>query len=79
MAMDGEVMQMQHFLSPRRRDLFRLSYFHVSYRRRVPATLNWPRQSLGGSCQSSEMATRLNLLYFVFKNSLLPKYRSIIL
>ena len=31
----------------------------------MPATLIWPRQSIGRSCQSSEMATLLNS--FVFK------------
>ena len=58
-------------------DIFRQSYFHVSYRRRMPATLMWLRQSTGGSCQSSEMATLLNSLSFVFKISFLPKYRVI--
>ena len=45
---------------------------HVSYRRRIPATLIWPRQSIGGSFQSTEMATRLNFIPFVFKISFLP-------
>ena len=53
---------------------FRQSNFHVSYRRRIPATLNWPRQSIGGGCQSSEMAALLNSLSFAFTNSFLPKY-----
>ena len=57
------------------RRLFRQRYFHVSYRRRMPATLIWPRQSIGGSC--GEMATLLNSLSFVFKMSFLPKYRVI--
>ena len=39
------------------------------------ATLNWPRQSIGGGCQSSEMAALFNTLYFAFTNSCLPKYR----
>ena len=39
-----------------------------------PATLIWPRQSIGGSCLSSEMATMLNSLSFVFKISFLPKH-----
>ena len=39
------------------------------------ATLNWPRQSIGDGCQSSEMAALLNSLYFAFTNSCLPKYR----
>ena len=47
---------------------------HVSYRRRIPATLIWPRQSLGSSCQCTEMATLLNSISFVFKISFLPKY-----
>ena len=54
---------------------FRHSNFHVSYRRRMPATLNWPRQSIGGGCQSSNMAALLNSLSFAFTNSFLPKYR----
>ena len=49
--------------------------FHVSYRRRMPATLNWPRQSIGVGCQSSEMAALLNSLSFAFTNSFLPQYR----
>ena len=40
----------------------------------MSATLNWPRQSTGDACQSSEMAALLNSLYFVFKNVFLPKY-----
>ena len=51
--------------------------FHVSYHRRIPATLILPRQSLGGSRQSSKMATLLNWSSFVFKISFLPKYRVI--
>ncbi len=51
--------------------------FQVSYHRRIPATLIWPRQSIGGSCQSTEMATLLNSISFVFKISFLPKYRVI--
>ena len=51
------------------------AYIHVSYRRRIPATLIWPRQSLGSSCQSTEMATLLDSIYFVFTFSFLPKYR----
>ena len=39
------------------------------------ATLNWPRQSIGGGYQSSEMAALLNALSFAFTNSFLPKYR----
>ena len=35
----------------------------------------WPRQSIGGLCQSSEMAALLNSLSFAFTNSFLPKYR----
>ena len=41
----------------------------------MPATLNWPRKSIGGGCQSSEMASLLNSLSFAFTNSFLPKYR----
>ena len=40
----------------------------------LPATLIWPRRSLGRSCQGSKMATMLNSLSFVFKISFLPKY-----
>ena len=47
-------------------------FFRLYY---MPATLIWPRQSIGGSCQSSEMATLLISLFFVFKISFLPKYR----
>ena len=39
-------------------DLFRQSHVHVSYRRRMPATLNWRRQSSG--CQSNEMEALVN-------------------
>ena len=40
----------------------------------MSATLNWTPQSIGGACQSSEIAALLNSLYFVFKNLFLPKY-----
>ena len=40
--------------------LFSKSYFHVSYRRRMPATLARQRLRLGDAPQSSEMATLLN-------------------
>ena len=56
-------------------DLFRQSNFHVSYRRRIPAMLIWPLQSIASGCQSSEMAALLNSLSFAFANSFLPKYR----
>ena len=49
-------------------DLFRHTNFHVSYSRRMPATLNWPRQSICGGCQSSEMAAPLNSLSFALQN-----------
>ena len=48
--------------------------FHVSYGRRMSATLNSPRESTGSACQSSEMAALLNALSFVFKNVFLPKH-----
>ena len=51
-----------------------LQNVHVSYRRRIPATLIWPLQSIAGGCQSSEMAALLNSLSFAFANSFLPKY-----
>ena len=41
----------------------------------MPATLKWPRQSIGGGCQSSEKAVLLNSLYFAFTNSFLSKNR----
>ena len=46
----------------------------------MPAMLNWPRQSIGGGYQSSEMAALSNSLSFAFTNSFLPakgkaKYR----
>ena len=48
--------------------------FHVSYHRRMPAKLIWPRESIGSSCQTAKMAALLNSLFFVFKISFLPKY-----
>ena len=36
--------------------------------------VNWPQQSTGGACQSSEMAAVLNSLSVVFNNLFLPKY-----
>ena len=54
---------------------FRKSYFHVSYRRRMSGIMVWQRPSLGDLCKSSEMATLLNSLYFVFNISFLRKYR----
>ena len=59
--------------------IFSDSYFHVSYHRRILATLIWPHQSLGSSCQNTEMATLLNSISFVFKISFQPKYRAILL
>ena len=58
-------------------DLFRQSYFQVSCRLRMLATLIWPRRSIGSSCQTANMAALLNSLFFVFKISFLPKYRVI--
>ncbi len=55
--------------------IFSDSNFHVSYRRRMPATLKWPLQSIGGGCQGSEMAALLNSFSVAFTNSFLPKYR----
>ena len=63
-------MWMQQYL-----DLFRQNNFHVSYRRHMPATLNWPRLSIDVGCQRSDMAALLYLLSFAFTNSFLPKYR----
>ena len=39
----------------------------------MPATLIWPRRSLGSSCQTGNMSALLNSLFFVFKISFLPK------
>ena len=39
----------------------------------MSVTLNWPRKSIGGACQSSEMAALFNSLSFVFTNLFLPK------
>ena len=33
----------------------------------MPATLIWPRRSLGSSCQTGKMVALLNSLFFVFK------------
>ena len=35
----------------------------------------WQRRSIGDSCQSGNMVALLNSLCFVFKISVLPKYR----
>ena len=49
---------------------FRKSYFHVSYRRRMPGIMAWQRPSLGDPCKSSEMAA----LLISFKMSFLRKF-----
>ena len=41
----------------------------------MSATINWTRQSIGGACQTSEMAALLNSLYLMFKYVFLPTYR----
>ena len=43
----------------------------------MSATVNWPRRSIGSSCQTGKMAALLNSLLFVFKISVLPKYHVI--
>ena len=45
------------------------------------ASLIWPRQSLGSSCQSAEMASLLNSVSFVLTVSFLPtsRYRVIMI
>ena len=53
---------------------FGKSNFHVSYRRRMSATLARQRPRLGDACQRSEMTTLLNSLSFVLKILFLPKY-----
>ena len=40
--------------------IFSDSYFQVSCRLLMPATLIWPRQSLDSSCQTGQMAALLN-------------------
>ena len=57
--------------------IFSDSYFQVSCRLRMPATLIWPRRSIGSSCQTENMAALLNSLFFMFKIFFLPKYRII--
>ena len=44
-------------------DIFRQSYFQVSCRFRMPATLIWPQQNVGISCQNGNMAALLNSLF----------------
>ena len=41
----------------------------------MPGTLAWQLQSPADLCQSGKMAGLLNSLFFVFKISVLPKYR----
>ena len=43
----------------------------------MSATVIWLRRSIGSSCQTGKMAALLNSLLFVFKISVLPKYRVI--
>ena len=57
--------------------IFSDRYFPVSCRLRMPATLIWPRRSIGSSCQTGKMAALLNSLFFMFKILFLPKYRVI--
>ena len=57
--------------------IFSDSYFQVSCHLRMWATVIWPRRSIGSSCQTGKMAALLNSLLFVFKISVLPKYRVI--
>ena len=40
----------------------------------MPGTLAWQRPGLDDACQSGNMVTLLNSLFFVFKLSLLPNY-----
>ena len=56
-------------------DLFKKSYFNVSYRRCMPPTLAWRREGLDHACQSGNMAILLTSLLFVFEISFLPQYR----
>ena len=43
-------------------DLFKKSYFNVSYRRCMPRTLAWRRAGLDHACQSGNMAILLTSL-----------------
>ena len=56
--------------------IFSDSYFQVSCHLRMSAMVIWPWRSIGSSCQTGKMAALLNSL-FVFKISVLPKYRVI--
>ena len=47
-------------------------YFHVSYRRRVPATVGLAAAGIGDACQGGKTAALLNSLWVVFKISHLP-------
>ena len=48
-------------------DLFRKSSCHVTYRRRMPGTLVWQRQSLGDPCQIGKMATADTVEFIIFR------------
>ena len=56
------------------RAMFTFPTVGVFRRRRNPPMLILPRHSLCRSCQSTDMATLLNSISFVFKISFLPKY-----
>ena len=53
-------------------NLFKKSYFNVSYRRCMPHTLAWRWAGLDHACQSGNMAIVLTSLLFVFEISILP-------
>ena len=54
--------------------IFSDSYFQVSCRLRMPATLIWSRRSIDSSCQTGKMAALLNSLFFVFNILFPPRY-----
>ena len=56
--------------------IFSDSYFQVSRRLCMAATLIRPQRSLRSSCEIGKIAALLNSLFFVFKISFLPKYRA---
>ena len=76
---DSEVLQRHHwpFLSSWRHILPSKVRLRNNQTARNVSTLIWPRKSLASSCQSTEMVTLLNSIYFVFRISFLPKYRVI--
>ena len=52
----------------------RIQCLHVSYSRRMPATLAWQQPRRGDACQTGKMAPQLKSLFFLSINSFLPNY-----